>query len=99
MNRLVRGVCAAALLLGLGGLATPERSEAAEAVAIPTQDWSFDGIFGTFDRAAMQRGFQVYNEVCAACHSLRLVAFRNLGGPNGGGLGYSEDEVKAFAAE
>lgn len=51
-----------------------------------------DGIFGRFDRRQLQRGFQVYKEVCAACHSLRLVAFRDLKD-----LGYSEPEVKAIA--
>jgi ubiquinol-cytochrome c reductase cytochrome c1 subunit len=51
-----------------------------------------DGIFGTFDRGQLQRGFQVYKEVCSACHSLRLVAFRNLAD-----LGFSETEVKAIA--
>lgn len=52
-----------------------------------------DGSFGKFDNQQLQRGFQVYKEVCAACHGLRLVAFRNLAD-----LGYSEDEVKAIAA-
>ena len=52
-----------------------------------------DGIAGKFDRQQLQRGFQVYKEVCAACHGLRLVAFRNLAE-----LGYNEDEVKAIAA-
>ncbi|MEP2988747.1 MAG: cytochrome c1 [Parasphingorhabdus sp.] len=52
-----------------------------------------DGPLGKFDRQQLQRGFQVYKEVCAACHSLRLVAFRNLED-----LGYNEDEVKAIAA-
>lgn len=52
-----------------------------------------DGAFGKFDRQQLQRGFQVYKEVCSACHSLRLVAFRDLGA-----LGYSEAEVKAIAA-
>ncbi len=52
-----------------------------------------DGPFGKFDRQQLQRGFQVYKEVCAACHSLRLVSFRNLAD-----LGYNEDEVKAIAA-
>jgi ubiquinol-cytochrome c reductase cytochrome c1 subunit len=51
-----------------------------------------DGIFGTFDRAQLQRGFQVYKEVCSACHSLRLVAFRNLAD-----LGFNETEIKAIA--
>lgn len=52
-----------------------------------------DGPFGTFDRAQLQRGFQVYKEVCAACHALQLVAFRDLEA-----LGYNEDEVEAIAA-
>lgn len=52
-----------------------------------------DGVFGTWDYAQLQRGYQVYKEVCAACHSLDLVAFRNLGE-----LGYTEAEVKAEAA-
>ena len=55
--------------------------------------FSSDGPLGKFDRQQLQRGFQVYKEVCAACHSLRLVAFRNLAE-----IGYNEDEVKAIAA-
>lgn len=54
--------------------------------------WAQDGVFGTFDRAQLQRGFQVYKEVCAACHSLERVAFRNLTD-----IGFSEPEVKAIA--
>lgn len=54
---------------------------------------SSDGPMGKFDRQQLQRGFQVYKEVCSACHSMRLVAFRNLTE-----LGYNEDEVKAIAA-
>lgn len=61
-------------------------------------EWSFNGpgnlgILGTFDRAQMQRGFQVYKEVCAACHSIHRVAFRDLAD-----LGFSAAEVKAIAA-
>ncbi|WP_226699778.1 cytochrome c1 [Qipengyuania gaetbuli] len=56
-------------------------------------DYSFDGPFGTWDKAQLQRGLKVYSEVCAACHSLKFVAFRNLED-----LGYSEGQVKAFAA-
>src|SRR5690606_32118640 len=56
--------------------------------------WQFDGVFGTFDRAAIQRGYQVYKEVCASCHSLKRVAFRNLAA-----VGFSEAEIKALAAE
>jgi ubiquinol-cytochrome c reductase cytochrome c1 subunit len=54
--------------------------------------FSFDGPFGKFDRQQLQRGFQVYKEVCAACHGLNLVAFRNLAD-----LGYEEAEIKAIA--
>ena len=78
---------AVALMLGAG----PAMAEVGTA---PARDWSFDGMFGTFDRGAVQRGFQVYQEVCAACHSLKLVAYRNLSG-----IGLSEDQIKAIAAE
>lgn len=56
-------------------------------------EFSFDGALGHYDREQLQRGFQVYKEVCSACHSLRLVAFRDLEG-----LGYNEAEIKAIAA-
>jgi ubiquinol-cytochrome c reductase cytochrome c1 subunit len=69
-------------------------AQAAEGKAPPARDWSFSGIFGQFDRDALRRGFQVYQEVCSGCHSLRLIAFRNLEA-----LGYGEDEIKAIAAE
>ncbi len=58
----------------------------------PKQTWSFDGIFGTYDRASAQRGYQVYKQVCSACHSMHLLSFRNLGN-----LGFSKAEVKAIA--
>lgn len=60
----------------------------------PKQDWGFKKIIGTFDRASLQRGFQVYKEVCATCHGLDQLSYRNLGD-----LGYSGDEIKAIAAE
>jgi len=66
---------------------------AAEGSKPPEQKWSFDGLFGTYDRAAAQRGFLVYNTVCAACHGLSLVAYRNLAG-----VGFKEEEIKAIAA-
>lgn len=59
----------------------------------PDGGFSFDGPLGTWDTAQLQRGYQVYKEVCAACHSLKFVAFRNLAE-----LGYSEAEVDAEAA-
>lgn len=63
-------------------------------VELQKRDWSFSGPFGTFDKASMQRGFQIYREVCSGCHSLNLIAFRNLAD-----LGYNEAEIKAIAAE
>ncbi len=60
-------------------------------------DFSFEGPFGKFDRAQLQRGFQVYKEVCASCHSLNYVSYRELGEADG--PGFSEAEVKALAAE
>ena len=68
----------------------------AAGMAEPPQDvkWPHDGPFGTYDRASVQRGLQVYREVCAGCHSLKLVAFRTLED-----IGLNEDEVKVIAAE
>lgn len=55
-------------------------------------DWSFAGLFGTYDKGQLQRGLKVYVESCSACHSMNLVAFRTLED-----LGYSEDQIKALA--
>ena len=88
-NRLL----AAGLALGLA--TTASLALAAEgAIHIKERHWPTNGMFGSFDRAAVQRGLQVYREVCAACHSLHFVAFRTLGD-----VGYTEDEVKAIAAQ
>ena len=59
-------------------------------------DFSFEGPFGTYDRGALQRGFQVYKEVCSACHSLDHIAFHNL--DEAGGPGFTEAQAKAIAA-
>jgi ubiquinol-cytochrome c reductase cytochrome c1 subunit len=83
-----RFLALSALLL----LAAP-RLAAAEEAAVAEQHWPFQGLFGTFDRAAAVRGLQVYTDVCASCHSLSLIAYRNLEE-----LGLSEDDVKAIAA-
>ena len=63
-----------------------------EAVRAPPQNWSFNGPFGTFDRASAQRGFQVYKEVCSNCHGMKEMYYRNLTG-----IGLSEEQVKAVA--
>ena len=59
-------------------------------------NWSFKGLTGKFDRASLQRGFQVYKEVCASCHSMQYLSYRNLG--ERGGPEFSDAEVKAIAA-
>ena len=64
---------------------------------IKKESWTFAGLFGTFDKDQLQRGFQVFREVCASCHSARLLAFRNLAEP--GGPEFTEGQVKALAAE
>ena len=66
-----------------GGAAHPE-----------SQAWTTDGLFGFFDRKQLKRGFQVYQEVCASCHSVRLIYYRNLAE-----IGFSPDEIKKIAAE
>lgn len=88
-----RSLIALAVSCGLLGFGAGSAA-AAEAVALPNQEWSFQGIFGTYDRAALRRGYQVYKEVCAACHSMRLLSYRNLRE-----IGFSEAAVKAIAAE
>ena len=59
--------------------------------------WSFSGIFGTFDRASLQRGYQVYQEVCAGCHSVQHLSYRNLS--EKGGPEFTVEEAKAIAAQ
>lgn len=66
---------------------------AAEGVEIPEQHWPWAGIFGGFDQAQLQRGYQVYESVCSSCHSMNLVAFRNLHD-----LGFNEDQIELIAA-
>src|SRR5215471_6415088 len=104
----VGAVASVVLALALGGaslLGTMSSASAAEDTCpeaskeyLPAQQkWSFAGPFGLYDRAQIQRGFKVYREVCQTCHSLSLLSFRNLG--ERGGLGYSDEQVKAIAAD
>ena len=87
---LLAGLTIGALTL-FGGHAALAAGDAAD---VPGQDWQHEGVFGSFDRGSLQRGFQVFQEVCAACHSLQYIAFRNLVE-----IGFSADEAKAIAAE
>jgi ubiquinol-cytochrome c reductase cytochrome b/c1 subunit len=85
-------------LVATAFLAAPAAAEDAHSTPQPpAQKWSFAGPFGKFDQAQLQRGFKVYKEVCASCHSLSLVSFRNLAEP--GGPGYSAAQAAAVAAE
>ena len=95
-------ICAAAFLLVLSGAsfakdepATPEA--ASQAPEIAHQDWTFSPPFGTYDNAQLQRGFQVYKEICSNCHSMRLLAYRNLGEP--GGPEFSPKTVEVLASQ
>ena len=92
MGAFAKAVCGAATLLALLLGSHSAAIAAGDAAVPPSQDWSFDGWSGTVDRAAAQRGLQIYLENCSGCHSLSLVSYRNLGA-----LGFSEDEIKAIA--
>ena len=76
-----------------GVLLVPVLAGAADETPLPRQEWSFEGVFGTYDRASVQRGFQIYTQVCSACHPVKHLDFRDLTQ-----IGYTEDQVKAIAA-
>ena len=84
---------AIAVAAGLLSAGAPAARAAEPAAALPDVPFSFEGLFGTFDRASAQRGYQVYKEVCANCHAMRQLSFRNLRE-----IGLSEAEVRAIAA-
>jgi cytochrome c1 len=88
-------VLAVALACSLFALSA-EMALAQEQEIPPKQHWSFHGPFGGYDTAQLQRGFKVYREVCSTCHSLKLLAFRNLDDP--GGPGFTEAQAAAIAA-
>ena len=101
MTTLKRLALAAATALGLAaGAVAPAQAAGGTLVEHypilkPIEvDWSFSGLLGTYDQQQLQRGFQVYRELCSSCHSMDLIAFRHLEQ-----LGYSEDQVRALAAE
>ena len=71
-------------------------SYSAEKIEYLKTDWSFKGLFGKFDRGALQRGYQVYTEVCSSCHSMKYVSYRNLA--EKGGPEFTEAQAKAIAA-
>ena len=78
------------LFFGFNSIAAEKSAE------LLSPEWSFKGFFGKFDRASLQRGYQVYTEVCSACHSMKYLSYRNLSEP--GGPEFSESQAKAIAA-
>jgi ubiquinol-cytochrome c reductase cytochrome c1 subunit len=80
-----------AFMLLAGGL--PAAPAIAQEQPMPHEKWSFERIFGTFDLAAAQRGFQIYSNVCSNCHSMQMLHYRDLSG-----IGLNADQIKAIAA-
>ena len=90
MKKFASLLIAASALLGFAGAAHAEAEKDAKPV-----NFSFEGPFGKFDQAELQRGYKVYKEVCSNCHSMKYIAFRNLA--DKGGPSFTEEQVKALA--
>ncbi|MBY6049445.1 cytochrome c1 [Vannielia litorea] len=86
-------------LTALLALATPATSALAAGAEGHVEDFafSFEGPFGKYDQNQLQRGLKIYTEICSACHGLKYVSFRSMA--EEGGLGYSEDQVRAYASQ
>jgi ubiquinol-cytochrome c reductase cytochrome c1 subunit len=84
-------IAATGFMLSFGAVQAAEGQKPARDVS-----FSFEGPFGTFDRAQLQRGYKVYKEVCSACHAMKFVSFRNLAEP--GGPEFTEQQVRTLAA-
>ena len=95
MIKTIRARLGAAALLVVAGAAAAWA--AGEAVHVDRQKWTFGGILGHFDDAQLQRGFKVYTEACARCHSIKRLHFRNLAQP--GGPAFAEGAIKSLAAK
>lgn len=95
-TKTILGAILVAVAVSAAPMVTMPVQAAETTQQIAKQPWTFAGIFGTFDKNQLQRGFQVFKEVCASCHSMNLMAFRNLS--QKGGPEFSEEQVKALAA-
>jgi cytochrome c1 len=84
-------------LAGFAAAASPVLAQEHDTPIPPRVKWTFSGPFGKFDQAQLQRGFKIYREVCANCHSMSMVAFRNLA--DAGGPGFSEAQAASVASE
>src|SRR3984893_5833906 len=98
-SKTVPMVCTVIALMVAGALfaGSAQTARADEQAVPPSQQWSFAGPLGKFDRGSLQRGLKVYKEVCSNCHALSYIAFRNLADP--GGPGCSEAQAAAFASD
>lgn len=88
MRKFIIGALAAV------GIAAAGAAIASEGAHLEAQEWSWNGLFGKYDQAQLKRGWQVYSDVCSACHSMNLVSYRNLAA-----AGFTEDEIKEIAAQ
>ncbi len=95
MNKIIKLLTAVGVALGL--LAAPVLASGAHRENAEDYDYSFEGPFGQFDRAQLQRGWEVFRQVCSSCHSLNYLRFRNLAEP--GGPEFTVKQAKAFAAQ
>jgi len=93
LNNILSKIFLIIFIMGTNNSAYSEENK----VELIKNNWSFEGIFGTFDRASLQRGYQVYQEVCSGCHSVQHLSYRNLS--EKGGPEFSVEEVKAIAAQ
>ena len=93
LNNIFIKVFSIIFIIGAINLANAEENK----VELIKNNWSFEGIFGTFDRASLQRGYQVYQEVCSGCHSVQHLSYRNLS--EKGGPEFSPEEAKAIATQ
>ena len=95
--KMQRKIIALALAGSIGAAIAPAVAQEHDTPTPPMLRWSFSGPFGKYDEGQLQRGFKVYKEVCAVCHSIQMLAFRNLADP--GGPGFSEAQAAAVAAD
>ena len=93
MKNILKSICFVIIFttVGFGSIAAEQSHK------LLNPEWSFKGFFCKFDRASLQRGYQVYTEVCASCHSIKYLSYRNLSEP--GGPEFSEEQAKAIAAQ
>ena len=95
--KLIKNISSTITIITLLAISAPSFAVPAGGKAPELQKWSFAGIFGTYDTNQLQRGFQVFQEVCSTCHGARLLAFRNL--TEAGGPEFSEEQIKLLASE